>query len=100
MPSTLAMAGFGHSVGSEVVSNTQHALACGLPEDWFVERTGIEERRVCAESENVLGLACAAVTEACKEAAVEPVDLGHETVLLHLQNGLTHLTPPGASALA
>lgn len=90
----------GHAVGSTVVSNVDLAKSLGLPPDWFIERTGIEQRRVCAEGEDVASLAAQAVSAACQDARLDPQELGHETVLIHIQNGFTHLTPPAAVVLA
>ncbi|MFC4946644.1 3-oxoacyl-ACP synthase III family protein [Pseudonocardia sp. GCM10023141] len=45
-------------------------------------------------------LARSAVTAACDQAGILLSDLGAETVLLHIQNGLTCLTPPSGIVLA
>jgi 3-oxoacyl-[acyl-carrier-protein] synthase-3 len=96
----LTMSGLGHALGSTVVSNTDLAGSLGLASDWFVQRTGIEQRRVCGEGEDALSLAAAAVTRACEDARLDMAGLGHETVLMHIQNGFTHFTPPAGVVLA
>ena len=100
MDVSLAVAGIGHAVGSELVSNADLATSLGLEPDWSWDRTGIRERRVCAADEDVLTLARDAVTRACRDADLRLSDLGAETLLLHIQNALTALTPPAATVLA
>lgn len=100
MQTRVGLSGLGHAVGSTVISNVHLAKSLGLTPDWFVDRTGIHTRRICADGEDVISLASAAVTAACHDAGVEPADLGQETVLIHIQNGFTHITPPAAVVLA
>jgi len=95
----IVIGGLGHAVGSVVVSNVDLARSLALPDDWFVRRTGIVERRVCGEGETVLTLAAQAVRQACAGADVDVSDLGEETIIIHIQNGLTQLTPPSGIAL-
>jgi 3-oxoacyl-[acyl-carrier-protein] synthase III len=95
----VVICGLGHAVGSAVVSNVDLARSVALPDDWFVRRTGIVERRVCGEGETVLTLAAQAVRQACAGADVDVCDLGDETMIIHIQNGLTQLTPPSGIAL-
>ena len=90
----------GHAIGSAVANNEELAGSLGLPRNWFVKRTGIHKRQVSAPDEDVLSLASAAVRAACQDAKVDIGDLGSETVLLHIQNGFTHFTPPAGVVLA
>lgn len=99
MDVNVGLAGMGHALGSTVVSNVDLANSLGMPPNWFVEKTGIEQRRICAEGEDVLTLAASAVTRACEDAGLDPADLGSETVLIHIQNGFTHFTPPAGVVL-
>lgn len=92
--SQIRLTGVGHSLGSKVVLNQDVAAALGLETDWFEKRTGISERRVCADGEHILTLGAKAIQNACSDAGIELGSLGHETVLIHIQNGFTHLTPP------
>ncbi|MBT2540530.1 hypothetical protein J7E99_07380 [Streptomyces sp. ISL-44] len=95
-----SISGTGHAVGSRIVSNTGLADSMGLSTDWFTKRTGIDERRVCGEGEDVLTLAVSAVESALQSSGLKPDMLGPETVLLHIQNGLTAFTPPSGVILA
>ncbi|UUV35882.1 hypothetical protein NQK81_21380 [Amycolatopsis roodepoortensis] len=97
---SVGLAGLGHALGSTIVSNVDLAKSLGMPPDWFVEHTGIEQRQICGEGEDVLSLAMSAVTAACDDASLDMHALGHETVLIHVQNGFTHFTPPAAVVLA
>jgi 3-oxoacyl-[acyl-carrier-protein] synthase-3 len=72
----------------------------GLATDWFTKRTGIEERRVCGEGEDALTLAVSAVQSALRASGLQSDGLGPETVLLHVQNGMTAFTPPAGVLLA
>jgi len=96
----IRIGGLGHAVGSHVISNHDLAHSLGLDDGWFAERTGIVERRVCGPGEDVQVLAGQAVTAACKDAGLSVGELGNETVLLHVQNGMTCLTPPSGIVLA
>jgi 3-oxoacyl-[acyl-carrier-protein] synthase-3 len=97
---SLRVAGIAHVVGSGTVSNTALAESMGLSPDWFVRRTGIVERRVCGPGQDVTTMAVEAVRQALEDAGLSPQDIGPETVLLHVQNGMTVLTPPAGVLLA
>ena len=92
--------GFGHAVGEVTVSNRDVARRLGRRATWYEERTGIVQRQVSGAGQNALTLAATAVTDALKEAGLSPADLGQDTVLLHIQNGFSHLTPPAGVVLA
>jgi 3-oxoacyl-[acyl-carrier-protein] synthase-3 len=100
MAAHLGLLGLGHALGSSEMKNSEVAESLGLPADWYLQRTGIETRRVCADGEDVLTLAAAAVRNALADADLDAGVLGHETVLMHIQNGFTHLTPPAGVILA
>jgi len=93
-------AGAGHSLGSRTIVNADLATSLSLPADWFEQRTGIIERRVCGEGQDVLSMAAEAITNAFHDGGLTLKEVGEETVLLHIQNGLTHLTPPAAVLVA
>ncbi|WHM41082.1 3-oxoacyl-[acyl-carrier-protein] synthase III C-terminal domain-containing protein [Streptomyces sp. BPTC-684] len=95
----MELAGVGHAVGSAVVRNADTAVGLGLPPDWLERRTGIVERRTAAAGENALTLATAAVTMALEDAGLAADELGSETVLIHIQNELLHVTPPAGAVL-
>jgi 3-oxoacyl-[acyl-carrier-protein] synthase-3 len=96
----LALAGIGYQMGSRTESNRDRSVALGLDEDWLVEHTGIVQRRVCIEGENVFTLGVDAVQKALKDAGLTGGELGHETILLHIQNGYTQFAPPAGIVLA
>ena len=100
MATALAIAGTGHFVGSATVSNELLATSMGLSPDWFTRRTGIIERRVCAAGEDVVTMAVDAVSRALQASALPVSSIGPETVLLHVQNGMTALTPPAGVLLS
>lgn len=100
MNQNLKITGTGYSVGSTIVKNEEVAIKLGLDRDWFKSRTGIIERRICSENENVLSLSTNAIKNACKNAKLDFSQFGEETLLLHIQNGLTHLTPPPGIIIA
>jgi 3-oxoacyl-[acyl-carrier-protein] synthase III len=97
---SIAIVGAGHAVGSVEVSNEDTSLRLGLPHDWLFRRTGIATRRVCADDETVTSLARDAVAAALADAGLANQDLSDETQLLYIENGMTHLTPPGGILLA
>ncbi|MEV0679357.1 ketoacyl-ACP synthase III [Actinosynnema sp. NPDC050436] len=99
MDVAVGLAGMGHALGSTVVSNVDLAKSLGMQPDWFTARTGIEERRICDAGEDVLTLAATAVSRACEDASLDLSALGPETVLIHIQNGFTHFTPPAGVVL-
>jgi len=100
MQTPIRIDGLGHTVGSAIVSNVELARSISLNDDWFIRRTGIVERHVCCDGEDVLTLAEGAVRRACGNANVELATIGEETVIIHIQNGFTQLTPPSGIGLA
>lgn len=100
MLAEITIIGAGHAVGSVEVSNTDASLHLGLAPDSLRNRTGIATRRICAAGENVTTLATNAAAAALADANLVAGDLGEETVLLYIENGLTHLTPPAGILLA
>jgi 3-oxoacyl-[acyl-carrier-protein] synthase-3 len=92
--------GAGHAVGSIEVSNADTSLRLGLRPNSLLKRTGIATRRICADDENGAILASKAVGAALADARLTSKNLGSETLLLYIQNGMTHLTPPGGILLA
>jgi 3-oxoacyl-[acyl-carrier-protein] synthase-3 len=88
--------GAGYRLGSRVITNASVAAGLGLPEFWLEQRTGISERRLCdtSENEDVISLATDAISNCLRDAGIDRACIGTETVLIHIQNGLTHLTPP------
>jgi 3-oxoacyl-[acyl-carrier-protein] synthase-3 len=67
----------GHAVPSRVVTNDDLAKIVETNDEWITQRTGIRERRLCAEDEGTGTLAVKASREALERAGVrgEDVDL-------------------------
>ena len=99
MQANFKFSGMGHAIGSRVVYNRDIAKTLGIEPGWFEKRTGISKRRVCGENEDVLSMASEAIQKACADANLNMDSLGHETILIYIQNGITHLTPPPAIVL-
>lgn len=100
MNQNLNISGAGYSYGSKTILNEDVAVKLGLDPNWFKTRTGIIERRVCADNEDVLSLSINAIKNACEKANLGLGQIGEETLLIHIQNGLTHLTPPPGIIIA
>lgn len=96
----MQIVGQGHCLGSKIEDNVQVARNLGLDDNWFLDTTGIRNRVVCAENENVTSLSVRAVQNALETAGQDIADIQDRTLLLHIQNGITHLTPPTAIILA
>lgn len=94
MLENITISGIGYTLGSEEISNKDLAQKLGLPHDWFFERTGILTRKVCGENQDVVTMGAESIVKACQDANIKVSKLGHETIILHIQNGFTHLTPP------
>jgi 3-oxoacyl-[acyl-carrier-protein] synthase-3 len=92
--------GAGHVLGARVVSNRDLARSLDLPEDWVVNRTGIAPRRGCGPDQDGVGLAADAIGAACRDAGLDPAELGPETLLLHVQVGPSSYTPPAGILVA
>ena len=83
-----------------MVSNAETSVRLGLPPNWIEDRTGIVSRHVCAPGETVTSLAADAIRSCLGDAGLSLRHVGVETVLLYIQNGVTHLTPPAGIYLA
>ena len=99
MNTAIRFTGFGHCLGEQIISNRDLAVRMGLEPSWFESRTGISHRRECAPGQTIVAMAAQSVRNACTDAGIAVSDLGHETVLFHIQNGFTHLTPPSGILL-
>ncbi len=65
----------GMSVPPRVLTNDELATMVDTTDAWIRQRTGIEERRVCAPEETCSTLATAAAREALARAQIDPMDL-------------------------
>ncbi|MFP4354704.1 MAG: beta-ketoacyl-ACP synthase III [Phycisphaerae bacterium] len=72
-----AITGCGAAVPEKVLSNTDFESFLDTSDAWITKRTGIKERRICAEGESTADLATAAAREAMKDASVtaDQIDL-------------------------
>ncbi|WP_034086693.1 3-oxoacyl-ACP synthase III family protein [Streptacidiphilus albus] len=95
----VGIAGAGYALGSETVSSTDLALSHGLEPDWFVRRTGTQQRRVYAEGESLMTLAAEAIGKACAEAGVAPQAIGGETLLIFAQVSIPAYVAPSQAVL-
>lgn len=67
--------GTGSAVPSRVLSNAELERMVETSDEWITSRTGIFERRICAESEDTATLAETAALGALESAALDPMDL-------------------------
>lgn len=67
--------GTGHGVPDKVLTNFDLEKMVETSDEWITQRTGIKERRVCAEGETASQLSIAAAREALTAAKVEATDL-------------------------
>jgi 3-oxoacyl-[acyl-carrier-protein] synthase III len=75
-PLRAAFAGWGIALPEGRLTNAElEARGIGTTNEWIVERTGIEERRVMAPDETTASLAVAAGNAAIKSAGITPGDL-------------------------
>jgi len=67
--------GTGSAVPSRVLNNADLERRVETSDEWITSRTGISERRICAESEDTATLAEAAALGALESASLDPIDL-------------------------
>lgn len=96
----IKIVGIGHGVGAKTESNEDVAERLHLERDWLLKRTGISHRRVSGPGQDATTLGSDAIRAACADADIDLETLGHETVLIHIQNGGHDLAPPAAIRLA
>jgi 3-oxoacyl-[acyl-carrier-protein] synthase-3 len=92
-----AVAGLGVAVPETAVANAPIAARLGVEEDWIVQRTGIDERRVAAPGERLADYAALAGRRALASAAAEPAELD---LLLVATISNEDLTPAAAPQVA
>lgn len=69
------VAGTGMSVPDRVVTNTDLEELVDTSDEWIATRTGIRERRMCAEGENTADMAAEAGRRALEDAGMGPQDV-------------------------
>lgn len=67
--------GTGSAAPSRVLINADLERTVETSDEWITSRTGISERRICAESEDTATLAEAAALGALESASMDPMDL-------------------------
>ena len=67
--------GVGHALPARVMTNADFEKFLDTSDEWITTRTGIRERRICAENENTLTLALGASKAALAAAKCEPKDV-------------------------
>lgn len=65
----------GMSVPGRILTNEELAKTVDTNDEWIRQRTGIEERRICAEDESCSTLATRAAREALERSGLDPMDL-------------------------
>ncbi len=65
----------GMAVPDKVVTNSDLEKIVETSDEWIRTRSGIRERRMCAEGENTADLAAEAGAKALEEAGVDPLDV-------------------------
>lgn len=69
------VAGIGHAVPPKIVTNDDLSKIVETNDAWIVQRTGIRERRVCADDETSSTLSIEASKEALQDAGWDPASL-------------------------
>jgi 3-oxoacyl-[acyl-carrier-protein] synthase-3 len=67
--------GFGGYVPQRVMGNDEWAALVDTSDEWIIQRTGIERRRVAADDETTLTLAANAAEIALQDAGLEPDEI-------------------------
>lgn len=70
-----AVLGTGLDVPEKVVTNADFEKIVDTTDEWITTRTGIRERRMCAEGQNTADMAAGAGTKALVEAGIDPMEV-------------------------
>jgi 3-oxoacyl-[acyl-carrier-protein] synthase-3 len=71
----VAIAGTGHALPEEVISNQFLGECSGVSNEWIVSRTGIHERRRARAGESAMTLGAEAALKALAKAGLDPRDV-------------------------
>jgi 3-oxoacyl-[acyl-carrier-protein] synthase-3 len=69
------IAGVGSYVPSRILTNTDLEKLVDTSDEWIISRTGIKERRICAENEDASDMAVAAARRALEASGFAPMDI-------------------------
>jgi len=89
-----AIAGVAMSVPARIVANEPIAERLGIDPDWIVARTGVRERRVLADGEDLLSLAADAAERALDDAGMAPAEIDQVLVATMSHDRLTPSLAP------
>lgn len=84
-----AIAGAAMAVPARVVGNETIAKRLGIDPAWIVARTGVEERRMLAEGEDLLSLAAEAAEGALTDSGTAPTEIDQVLVATMSHDRLT-----------
>jgi 3-oxoacyl-[acyl-carrier-protein] synthase-3 len=73
--SSVGLLGLGAYTPERVMRNADWAAYVDTTDEWIVQRTGIERRRIAAEDETTADLALAAARRALADAGLGPLDV-------------------------
>ena len=69
------IAGTGSFLPDKVLSNSDLEKMVDTSDEWIVQRSGIRERRVCAEGETIVTMGTAAARKALENAGIDALDI-------------------------
>ncbi|HHV79321.1 MAG TPA: ketoacyl-ACP synthase III [Firmicutes bacterium] len=90
------IAGAGIGVPSKRLTNRDLELLVDTTEQWIVERTGINERRIASADQATTDLAEEAAREALRDAGISPTELD---LIVLCTVGPDHMVPPSSCLL-
>lgn len=93
-PRNVGITGIGAYVPDKIFTNAELANVNGLSDEWIRQRTGIRERRICAEAEATSDLAVKSAEQALASAGVTPEELD---LIVHATMTPDHLWPSTGS---
>ncbi|HVA31031.1 MAG TPA: beta-ketoacyl-ACP synthase III [Gaiellaceae bacterium] len=91
----VSITGLGYKVPDRVVTNDDLAKFVDTSDEWIVERTGIRERRMAADSEALSDLALPAAQDALRQAGID----GHDLDLIIVATVTPDMAFPSTAAI-
>lgn len=95
-PRPVGITGIGAYVPNRVLTNAELATVNGLSDEWIRQRTGVQQRRICAEHQATTDLAVAAAEMALHSAGVRPEDV---QMIINATMTPDHLWPASGSLI-